>query len=137
MKNIEKHRQGWLSPNNCIICDDNMCPKTSVLHCFEKKTIPIASPNGTSFCKWSSGWTSLLQMIIQIGQHFANDHLDFFLSTRFFSFFSLFSANFLFSSKKHLLLHNISCSPSNLSQGSMLWSYVIDYWNKKHIYSSV
>ena len=64
----------------------------------------------------------LLQMIIPMGQPFANDHLDgpallqmIILSTRFFAIFISILANFFFSSNKHhLLLQNISSSSSNL-----------------------
>ena len=62
--------------------------------------------DGSAFCKSSSGWVGILQMIIQISsfQPYSSP------------FFFLFSANFLFSSNKHhLLLQNISSSSSNLS----------------------
>ena len=39
--------------------------------------------DGLAFCKWSSELASLLQMIIRMGRPFANDHPDFFFSTRF------------------------------------------------------
>ena len=33
-------------------------------------------PDGLASCKWSSGWTGLLQMIIWIGRPLANNHPD-------------------------------------------------------------
>ena len=40
---IKKRRQRWLSPNNRISSDGNLCPKKLVLHRFEKETIAIAA----------------------------------------------------------------------------------------------
>ena len=44
---IQKHCQRWLSPNNRISSNGKLvtcAQKTSVSHCFHKKTIAIASP---------------------------------------------------------------------------------------------
>ena len=38
--------------------------------------VVVVVVDGRAFCKWSSGWTSLLQMIIRRDQPLANDHLD-------------------------------------------------------------
>ena len=62
-------------------------------------------------------WDVLLQMIIRMDRPFANDHLDFLLSTRFFSIFLCFSKFLIF-------LQKISSSPSkhflkSKSQGSI------------------
>ena len=75
-----------------------------------------------AFCKWSSLVARLLQMIIRMGQPFANDHPDFFRSTGFFSIFFYFSqfsyfplTNIIFSFKTFLLLLQILGSRLNLT----------------------
>ena len=97
-------------------------------------------PDGPGFCKWSFGWAGLLQMIILMGQAVANDHpdgpafckwsfgwarlLQMIICISSFQpdsspFLFLFSANFLFSSNKHHLLHQNISSSSNKDQSSI------------------
>ena len=47
---LKKHCQRWLNPNNSIRSDGNVCPKTSVLHHFGKKTVAIVSAQKFDRC---------------------------------------------------------------------------------------
>ena len=65
-------------------------------------------PDGPAFCKLSSVWAGLLQMIIWMAWPFANNLPDFVLSTGFFSIFLFTFSEFLIflqqtspSSSKH------------------------------------
>ena len=52
---------------------------------------PLANDHqdGPASCKWSSGWTDLLQMIIRMDRPFANDHPDWPASCKWSSWWTI------------------------------------------------